>query len=127
MLVGALVEHEGALRASLRAEYGIDLRNPGMGWHDLADMVRWLPAGCPLWQATGGPLALSTEVHAILAVRHGTDVLAWQNTGIMQHKPRGKAPKPMPDPPYAAELKAQQERAEAKRDRYLKRRRAVEG
>ena len=80
MLVGALHEHEGALRASLRAEYGIDLRNPGMNILDLADMVGGLPPGCALWRSVGGPMAYSPEAQLLVAVEYRLHVLQWFKT-----------------------------------------------
>lgn len=80
MLVVALADHRGPLRASLRATYGIDLRAPDMWWCDLADLVVNLPPGCPFWRAFGGDLAWSDEVHALMAIEHGVRVLAWQQT-----------------------------------------------
>lgn len=92
MLVGALYEYEGALRASLRAEYGIDLRNPGMNVLDLADMVGNLPPGSALWRAVGGPMGYSAEAQLLVAVEYRLHVLQWFKTkdaksGMNQPKP----------------------------------------
>lgn len=50
-LVGAYTAHPDALRASLRAEYQVDLRHPGMSLMDLGDLVAWLPPQSALHRA----------------------------------------------------------------------------
>jgi hypothetical protein len=117
VLAGALWEYEGALRASLRAEYGIDLRDPGVNLLDLADLVENLPPGCALWRATGGPLAWSEEVHFLTALLHRLDVITWQNTGMMHAKPKGNAPDPVSPPPARGEVDAKAAVIENKRAR----------
>ncbi|MFB7798931.1 hypothetical protein [Isoptericola sp. NPDC056134] len=91
---------------------------------ELADLVVNLPPGCALWRATGGPMAWTDETHVLVGLLHRLDVLAWQNTAVMQRKPRGKAPKPIEPPPFAHEQAVTEQRAASKRDRYLERRAA---
>lgn len=93
MLVGALHEHEGALRASLRAEYGIDLRNPRMNVLDLADMVGGLPPGCALWRAVGGPMGYTPEAQLMVAIEFRLHQLVWFKT--KDAKTGANAPKPI--------------------------------
>ncbi|SDF99433.1 hypothetical protein SAMN04487781_3229 [Cellulosimicrobium cellulans] len=121
LLVAALAEHRGPLRASLRAEYQIDLSRPGMPWTELADLVAGLTPGCALWRAMGGPMAWSQETQTLVAILDVLRILEWENGGIVQRKPRGSPPKPTPPPPLANEQAAKEARSRAKRDRYLRR------
>jgi hypothetical protein len=117
-LVAAL-EFEGPLRASLRAEYAVDLRDPGMTLLDLADLVANLPPGCALYRATGGDMAWSTEVHMLAAVEFRLRVLAWQKT---EDGSRGRnRPEPTKAPPSVHEKQAEQKRLSARAQAYLKR------
>ena len=100
----------------------MDLRDPGVSLLDLADLVEGLPPGCALWRATGGPMAWTNEMHMISAVLHRLDVITWQNTGIMQQKPKGKAPDPVPSPPFKGQEDAKVSVIENKRARRLARR-----
>lgn len=115
--MGALVEHEGALRASLLAVYGIRLSAHGCGVLELADYVAHLPPGCALWRAAGGPLAWSDEVHMLARVDHGVRVLAWMKTedGSKGRKPPTPEEPPMP----SGQEKADVARAEQKADAWL--------
>lgn len=118
LLIGAF-EFEGALRASLRSEYGVDLRNPRMPLLDLADLVANLPRGCALWRATGGPLAWSDETHMLAAVRHGLDILAWQKT---EDGSKGRnQPKPIEPPASVYDQREKEQRLSARAAAYLKR------
>lgn len=117
-LVSAL-EFEGALRASLRAEYGVDLRDPGMGVLDLADLAANLPHGCALYRAAGGPAAWSDEIHMLAAVEFRLRVLAWQKT--KDGKNGTKVPEPMTPPPTAHEKQAKADKAASRREAYLRR------
>lgn len=112
------------MRASIAAEYPIlpPLRTILTGRTDvnaldLADYVAHLPLGCALWREAGGPLAWTTEVHMLSHVLHGLDILTWQNTGIMTRNPKGQQPSPMQPPKSLAEVRAAEERVEAKRER----------
>lgn len=80
ILSEALRRHRGAMRASLRAEYGIDLRNPGIGWDDAADLVAWLPPASALWVSFGGPMTVSVEAEILRWLDYRLKVLAWQPT-----------------------------------------------
>jgi hypothetical protein len=114
--------HEGALMASLRATYGIDLRNPGMSVPDLASHVVWLPPGSPLWMAVGGPMAWSVEQRAMHALEFRLRVLDWR-----LRNSKGEQPHPTPDPPYAHERAEQVASVRRKADAYLRRQAKREG
>jgi hypothetical protein len=117
-LFGAL-EFEAALRASLRAEYGVDLRDPGMSLADLADLVRWLPQGCALYRATGGPMAWTDEEYLLARVEMGVRVLAWQRT---KDGTSGRnQPKPLEPPQSVHEQQAEQREQSRRAQAYLKR------
>lgn len=90
------------MRASLRAEYRVDLRAPGMNASDLADLVAWLPPGAALWRATGGQLAWSPVEHVGALIVHGLDRLEWRQTedGAKGRNP----PPPISPPPLAGEV-----------------------
>lgn len=120
MLAGAFVYYESALRASLRAVYGVNLSNPGMPFTDLADLTAHLPPGCALWRATGGPLAWSDEVAALHGVTYGLAVLAWQNGS----REKSKYPKPPEPPPLAHEVEERKNREMARGQKLLDRKRA---
>lgn len=125
MLAGALhPDRRGALRASIAAEYPglptlrtILTGRTDVNALDLADYVAHLPLGCALWRDAGGPLSWTTETHMLSHVIHALDVLAWQNTGIMQRNPKGSQPKPMEPPKPKAEVQATEERMDRKRER----------
>lgn len=85
----------------MRAEYRVDLREPGMNAADLADLVAWLPPGAPLWRAVGGALAWSPVEHVGALIVHGLDRLEWRQTedGAKGRNP----PDPISPPPLAGE------------------------
>lgn len=86
---------------------------------DLADLVANLPPGCALWRATGGPQAWSDEMHALVAVKHGLDVLAWQKT---ENGAKGKNPPTPYDPPKsAAEVQAEEAKIVSRAEAYKRR------
>jgi hypothetical protein len=120
MLAGALAHYESALRASLRAAYGVNLSSPGMPFTDLADLVIHLPPGCALWRATGGPLAWPDEVAALHGVTYGLAVLAWQNSS----RDKSKYPKPPEPPPFAHEAEARKQRDMDRGQKLIDRKRA---
>lgn len=99
------------MRAALR-EAHIDLRNPGVGLSDLADIVAWLPPGCALWRSVGGPLALSEEAHLLRDVDFRLRELAWLQSEDGR-KGRNR-PKPLQPVPFAHETNAEQAREDAK-------------
>lgn len=113
----------GALRASVAATYPglptlreiVSGRTPVTAT-DLADYVAHLPPGCPLWQEEGGWMAWSTEAQFLAFTLHGLDVLAWQNTGIMNRRANGSQPKPIKPPDSVAEVRKAAERLESKRE-----------
>lgn len=115
----AALEFEGALRASLRAEYGVDLRDPGMTALDLADLAANLPPGCALFRATGGDMAWSFETHMLAHVEFRLRVLAWQKTEDGKHG-RNK-PEPIKAPSSVYEKQAEEKRLSARAQAYLKR------
>lgn len=115
--MGALVEHPGALRASLQSVYGIRLADHGYGPLELADLVAHLPPGCALWRAAGGPLAWSDEMHMLARVEHGIRVLGWMKT---EDGSKGRKPPEIVEPPLAAgEVRAEEARAEQKADAWM--------
>lgn len=115
----AAMEFEGPLRAALRAEYGVDLRDPGMTLLDLADLAANLPPGCALFRATGGDMAWTVEMHMSARIEYGLRILAWQKT---EDGKRGRnQPKPMEPPKMAHEVEAEQKRLSARAQAYLKR------
>lgn len=122
--MGALVEHEGALRASLLAVYGLRLSERGCGVLELADYVAHLPPGCALWRAAGGPLAWTDEVHMLARVDHGVRVLAWMKT---EDGSKGRKPPKIEEPPSPfGEVKADEARMEQKADAWLLRQERAE-
>lgn len=110
LLAEAVTHHASALSASLLSVYGIRVndRSP----LELADLVAWLPPGCPLWRAIGGPLAWSDEMQMLSVVDFRLRVLAWQQTDD-GHKGR-KAPTPPKPPPYAHERDAEKQKITAR-------------
>lgn len=113
-----LAHHDGALRASLRAEYRIDLRARDVPPMELADLVAWLPRGCALWADFGGPAALSAEAALLRTVEYRLRDLLWMQAG---GKKAGKRPEPPQDPPYAHEKRAKTDRMGRKAAAYLRR------
>lgn len=104
--MGAL-EYEGALRASLQAEYQIRLLSdyqtePERSLGELADLVAHLPVGCALWREVGGVIALTGEEFLAREVIFRLDGLAYQNAGG-----EGRKPERMPLPRPAAEERAE--------------------
>ncbi|BDZ40827.1 hypothetical protein GCM10025865_01260 [Paraoerskovia sediminicola] len=118
-MLASVLEFEGALRASLRAEYGVDLRSPGMGARDLADLTANLPPGCALWRAIGGPMAWSDEVHMLSAVEFRLRVLAWQKTEAGS-KNRDR-PEPNDPPRSVFEKRVEESKLSARAQAYMKR------
>jgi hypothetical protein len=131
--VGALREQEGALRASLQAEYGLRLLRHGGGRvvdiggrdrtpFEVADLVVHLPAGCALWVATGGPAALSTEAHLLRETIFKLDVIDWH-----AHDPKGQRPTRIELPARAHERQAEQMQVSAKAAAWAARQRRANG
>lgn len=122
--MGALNEHEDALRASLQAVYGIRLSQHDYGVLELADMVAHLPPGCALWRVAGGPLAWSDEVHMLARVEYGVRVLTWMKT---EDGSKGvKPPKPEVPPTPGSEVKAEEARTNARADAWAARQARLE-
>lgn len=99
----ALVRHRAALRAALRAEYGINLRTPGIGWDEGSDLVAWLPAGSALWQSMGGPTSVTMETELLRWVDYRLRLLAWQPTKD------GREGRNQPKPPVKLKQRAERE------------------
>jgi len=118
LLATALVHHEGSLRASLLAEYGLRL-SEARTWpaREVADLVAWLPPGCAFWMDVGGPAALSAETRELRHVGYWLRVLDYRERGS-----KGEKPKPAPDPSYAHERRAEQGAMNKKAAAYLRRR-----
>lgn len=107
-LAGALDNHEGALRASMKAQYGLRLLRggrvePAHTLTEVADYVRHLPRGCALWTEAGGDLAWTVEAHLQREAIYRAEHLAWQQAGG-----KGNGPKRIDLPPAAHELAAQE-------------------
>lgn len=117
----ALTHHRGALRASLKAEYGINLRGHGLTLVELADLVAWLPAGCALWVSIGGPLGWSHEATLLNEVEFRLRVLAWQGTadGSKNHN----QPVRVEPPKYAHEREQEAQALAGKADAWERRQR----
>lgn len=115
-----LARHESSVRASLRAVYGVDLRQV-MSDHtvtvlDLADLVLWLPPGCAFWMDFGGPAALSMEVRELRRVGYWLRILEYRERGS-----KGEKPKPDTEPEHAAERQARQDQMSRKAAAHMRR------
>lgn len=120
-LAGALTNHEGALRASLKAEYGLRLlrggrTEPHHTLTEVADYVRYLPRGCALWSEAGGELAWTVEAHLQREAIFRAENIAWQQAGA-----QGTAPKRIELPPAAHELRVQQDQLSKKAQAHAER------
>lgn len=102
MLVEVIALYEPALNASFRAEYGF--RASDVAPLEAADLAAWLPAGCALWRAVGGPLALSGVEQGMRLLDYRLQVLAWMQTEDAKH--RRNQPKPPKPTPYSGEAEA---------------------
>lgn len=119
LLVESYVKYRAALRASLRAEYGLSFRE--VGPVECADLVAWLPAGSALWRAVGGHLAITETDHLLRALDYRLQILAWMQTE--DAKKRRNQPKPPAPIPYSGE--ADLVNAHAERQAAARRRRAT--
>lgn len=119
MLAYTLNDHEGALRASLLAEYGVRLSSHGMSVSELGDLVAALPAGCALWQSVGGPMAWSQEMHLLNLIEYRMNVSNWFQTKDGQSG--RNQPKPPSYPPYAHEKRADESRQSARAEAWARR------
>lgn len=80
----------------MRAEYGLGLRDVPI--LELADLVAWLPAGCALWRAIGGPMSITNELRALRIIEFRLRVLDWH---LIEGK--GDRPEPPEEPKYVDE------------------------
>lgn len=71
---------------------------------EAADLAAWLPEGCPLWRAVGGPLSITGVERELRVVDYRLQVLAWMKTKDGQAG--RKQPKPPTSPPYAGQAAA---------------------
>lgn len=117
-LAVALAHHRGALRASLFADCGGLRLSDAATWpaREIADLVAWLPPGSALWRDIGGPAALSDEARTLRAVEFDLRVLDWR-----MRKEKGPRPKPLPDPPYAHERRAAEQKQLRKAESFMRR------
>lgn len=117
LLATALSHHEGALRASLMAEYGLRL-SEARTWpaREVADLVEWLPAGCAFWQDVGGPASISMESREL---RHATFWL--RVLDYRERESKGEKPKPAPEPQWAHERRAEVDTMSRKAQAYMRR------
>lgn len=99
-------------------EYGLRL-SEALLWPatELADMVGWLPAGCALWRAIGGPAAVSDEARATQMLDYSVRVLDYH---AGRHG-KGKKPQPPKDPPFAHEKRADDARVRRKAEAVVRR------
>jgi hypothetical protein len=121
VLAGALENHEGPLRASLQAEYGIRVlrdgrTEPERTLTEVADYVAGLPNGCALWRATGGPIALSDEGHFLREAIYRLEVIDWH-----ANQSKGQAPTRIELPRPAHEVRAEEAKNSAKAQNYARR------
>jgi|SRR5690625_2243578 len=109
--------HQGALRASLRAEYQVDLARIGeFTLNEVIDFVMWLPPGCALWLALGGPAALTGETKQLQWTNYLLQAVLYRMGGSKGPKP--KEPKP---PEYDHERRARDVVMSRKVQRWLDR------
>lgn len=90
------------MRASLMGAYQLRLTE-ARTWpaREVADLVEWLPPGCPLWLAVGGPASLSAEHHELRHIAYWLRVLDYRERGS-----KGEKPTPAPQPEWAHERRA---------------------
>lgn len=120
LLVTVLAHHEGPLRASLMAVYGLRL-SEARTWpaREVADLVEWLPQGCVLWQDVGGPASISMEVRELRHASYWLRVLDYRERGS-----KGEKPKPHPEPEWAHERREQDDGMQRKAAARARRNRA---
>lgn len=126
-LAGALAEHEGALRASLQAAYGLRLlrggrTEPARTLTEVCDYVAHLPHGCALWVETGGALALTEESILLREAVYRLDGLLWYETEQKGPKPE-RIPLPRPSAEMRAEQREQHDRMATKARKHAERQR----
>lgn len=117
LLAEVYSNYRAPLLASLQSEYRIGLHDRPM--HEVADMVAWLPPGCALWRAVGGPLSLSSTDELLMFVDFRLRYLLWQGTKDGQSN--RNRPDPPKTPPYADARKQEQAHAERQADAYRRR------
>lgn len=107
------MHHEGALRASLQAEYGLRLlpyaggrTEPHRDPFELGDYVEHLPPGCALMRAFGGEAAWSVEAMLIRENEYTQRVIAAGEKASKQQR--------IPLPESAAEARAATARLDAR-------------
>lgn len=108
LLAEAYISHRGALLASLQSEYQVGLHDRPLSV--MTELVAWLPPGCALWRAFGGPLAWSDETHMLNLLDYRLRVLHWADSEDAR-KGRNQ-PEPPKPPPYAGEERAVEAHAE---------------
>lgn len=109
--------------ASLRHEYGIDLRTYRGSLPDLADLTFWLPRGCPFWISYGGPRSLTVEAVHLAAVAFRLELLYWQGT---EKGSKGQnQPEPPAMPAYAHDVVKDEARVESRAEAHLRRTRGT--
>lgn len=119
LLVESHLKYRAALRASLRAEYGVGIGD--LGVIETCDLVAWLPPGSALWRATGGPMSVGFSDHTLRVIDYRLQVLAWMQTE--DAKKRRNQPKPPEPLPYASEARGVE--AHAERQAAARRRRSA--
>lgn len=108
------------MRAALRAEYGLDLREVieqrTMRCSDLGDLVVWLPAGSVFWRSIGGPASISATERELREVAFWLRVLDYRERGS-----KGEQPQRTPEPRWATDEKVQQSAESRKMAAYMAR------
>lgn len=108
MLVECVALYEPALKASFYATYrfGYEAVDP----LEAADLTAWLPEGCPLWRAVGGPLSITAVERELQITNYRLSVLAWMQT--KDGRDGRNHPKPPKVPPYAGEVALEEAHAQ---------------
>lgn len=114
MLAGVLTHHEGALRASLQAEYGLRLlrggrTEPHRTPRELGDLIEYLPPGCALGREMGGEAALSNEALMAREIEFTLRQVSFAENGS-----KGTRPQRLPLPEAAADKRAEAAEMDAK-------------
>ena len=116
LLVESYLKYRAALRASLRAEYGVALG--ALGVIETCDLVAWLPPGSALWRATGGPMSIGFSDHTLRMIDYRLQILAWMQTeDATKNRNKPKLPEAVPYANEAHDTEVHAERQAAARRR----------
>jgi len=120
-----LADHRSALRASLRAEYQLDLDRHDLTPTELADLAVWLPSGSAVWRSMGGPAAWSQETAMLVNLEQTVRAFNWMFTEDGKH--RRNYPEPLEPPKFYQDEKAEQLRLERRIEKFKVRHMLREG